>query len=149
MDPTMIKDVLQALAPLGPAIAAVGASVGVINLLSTRARFSQEKKQKILAVAQAIRSAVEATEAYLQLRASGEARDPAREQELSSLWKKAGLQLEQVAETDDEQRLSEKLRLKGFAWDYTGQWPDDRVLAHGIDFTTVKTELAQLERFLT
>jgi hypothetical protein len=144
----MIQDILAALAPFGVVASVTSASVGVLNILLKRAEADAAAKEKLLGVAQTIRAAIEMTDAYLTHRASGKAADAARERELALLWKRAGQELERIAASEEEKRLAEKLVDKGFAWDYSGQWPQNRLTREGLDFSTVRDELYKLERFL-
>ena len=139
MDP-MVKDLLKELLPLA------GPLVAVVNILIARAKTNQEEKQKLAKVSQAVSNALEKTDAYLEYLRSGGTRRGKYEPELAELWRTAGFELSQIAETKEEREMASRLRLKARAWEYIEQWPEERVKQEGIDFDTVRDRLSELER---
>jgi hypothetical protein len=144
----MIKDLLQEVMPL------VSPLLSVVKILMDRAAASKQSKEKAVEdeqknlseVTDVIWRAVDETHSYLQHLEHGGSRLESKEQKLVEFWQNAGFKLHQVAKTDDENDLARKLRLKAQSWNYQDLWPDDKVKKAGIDFQTVRNELARLKR---
>jgi hypothetical protein len=136
----MIKDLLQEILPIA------GPLLSTVTLLMARAKTNKEERKTLSEATEAILTAVDKTHGYLQHLEQGGERVGEREEDLAELWRTASFHLYQVATTDEEKKLAGKLRLKAASWDYTGQWPDDKVRHAGIDFETVSKELLKLRR---
>jgi hypothetical protein len=152
MDPNTFgqaKDVIKEILPLaGPSLALAKMLYDKLKATKDAKRETikarEETRKEIIKARHALLDAVESTAAYLTYLQGGGERSSQRELLLTGYWRTASAKLYQIAANDEEAELARRLRLKASAWEHVEQWPDERIKEAGIDFESVRSELARV-----
>ncbi len=119
----------------------VGPIIGVgVTKIKDWYNRSQQHQQAMESITRAVTNTVN----YLNELEGGAKTSRERELRLSVDWDIAGMDLMNIAETDEERELATKLRkFKSEAWKNPDKWSDGEIKSAGIDISTVREKLAK------